>query len=150
MATVDGDLVSFTADVQHSKFRPRPSGNVDLSAFETVTGGGVSDSQKPLVTLISPADLSVPLGALTPIVIDVKDNLGQIAQVIVVLEFANSAVSEVVFDGTNFTASYINGSSRSNVTNGFRFSILRTGGWPGSPITLRVFAADASGNALTG
>lgn len=146
MATRDGDHLS-TAEVFYSKLRNRPNG-VDISGFETVTGGG-SDSVRPLVSNVSPS-LASPITASTPLQFDVTDNLNSIAQVIVAVEFANSGTVEVAYDGVFFTAAYATTSTVTAILNGFRFVLRKTGGWPGTIVTIRVFAADSSGNALTG
>lgn len=148
MATLAGDNLIPATQVFYSKFRPRPPGGIDLSAFETVTGGG-SDAVRPLVSNVTPS-LGSPITGATPLQFDVTDNQNAIAQVIIAIEFANSAIVEVAYDGNYFTAAYATSSVVAAILNGFRFTLQRAGGWPGSVVTLRVFATDASGNVLTG
>lgn len=51
--------------------------------------------------------------------------------------------TEVIWDGSNFTAPYAGGSSRSVIPGGFRYSLRRGAAWPDSP-TLSVLAINTS------
>jgi hypothetical protein len=83
----------------------------------------------------------------TPVYFEVTDNLGQLGRVFVVAVF-DDGVEEVVHDGVNFRGYYQVGCSRVIVTDGWGYTVLRSGGWPSSP-TIRVFAVDAEGNEGT-
>jgi hypothetical protein len=75
---------------------------------------------------------------------DVTDDSGAFRRVIVCAVL--DGVTEVVHDGSTFLGNYAGGScSRAAISGGFRFVVLRDGGWPASP-TIRVFAIDQQGN----
>ena len=50
-----------------------------------------------------------------------------------------------VHDGDAFRGHYAASSSRTMIAAGFRYSVLRTGGWPAAP-TIQTFAIDRAGN----
>lgn len=110
-------------------------------ALRAVGGAGGASSDPPVISNVTPAPGSQLLKN-APIGADVTDD-GDFSRVIVVVEFATLGTKEVVHDGDGFSANY-SGSSRTAIANGWRYSVVRTGGWPASP-TLRVFAIDADG-----
>ena len=55
---------------------------------------------------------------------------------------------EVVYDGS-FVAPYAAGSTRSSISNGYSFSLVRAAGWQRSAITLSVRVVDGQGNVTT-
>ncbi len=76
---------------------------------------------------------------------DVTDNSGLFSTIILHAVYADG-IEEVVHDGTNFRGLYQTSSSRVIITDGWRYTVLRTGGWPSSPVTIRAFAVDGEGN----
>lgn len=118
------------------------------SSFFSVTSsaGGASDLIAPTVTLISPSTASLldPTGS---IVIDVTDN-GSFREVIVVAKFSSGSqdLVEVVHTGS-FAPFYDSGSTRSAIADGFRYSIVRDGGWiSNNTVKIDVYAIDTAGN----
>jgi hypothetical protein len=125
----------------------------------------VVDSTAPTVTAIAPTPDTAPgvaggmpsaygVAALTPIAFTITDADGAgNLQVIQVSALFLDGTAEVVYRAGGFPADYVAGSMRSSVTNGFRFDVLRAGGWPAaarsgdSTITINVDAVDAAGNA---
>lgn len=59
--------------------------------------------------------------------------------------FPATGVTELVHDGDAFRGFYAATSSRTMIGGGFRFTVLRSGGWPGAP-TIQAFAIDHAGN----
>lgn len=109
----------------------------------TLLGGDQpGDGAAPVVAIIGPAAGS-PIDALTPLVFEVTDNVA-LGMVIVALRFQARGIEEVVHNGQRFSAQYDGSSTRFSIAGGFRFTVLRNGGWVDAP-TLDVYAVDAVG-----
>lgn len=102
------------------------------------------DLTVPVVTIVSPSSGS-PVSATTPIVLNVTDNENKVTRVIISIAFSGSDVQELVWNGVAFVGPYSGSSSSGVITNGLSFTLLRRGGWRGSP-SVRVHAADFDGN----
>jgi hypothetical protein len=63
---------------------------------------------------------------------------------VVIMAYYSPSEFEVVWDSTTFSFNYEN-SNRSPIINGWRFNLVRRGGWHKSP-SIRVLAVDGSGN----
>jgi hypothetical protein len=74
---------------------------------------------------------------------DVTDDGGAFSALLVVAVFDTARPIELIHDGTRFSFPYT-ASSRTAITNGFRYLVRRTGGWPASP-TFTVHAVDTGG-----
>lgn len=113
---------------------------------EATTPPDPGDTTPPTVTFVSP--LSGTLIDITDsLIFDVTDDSGSLGRVLVVVVDSATAEQELAFDGSAFTARFLALSTQTAITNGYRFSLRRTGGWPaGSNLTVRVFAVDPSGN----
>lgn len=99
------------------------------------------DTTAPTVTLVAP--LGGELARTDPVVVDVTDDVA-FAAVFVWVVYPNGT-TDVVYDGTNFTASYVGASKQESITDGYRYTLRRAGGWPYAP-TVRVAPIDSSGN----
>lgn len=139
------------ADVDGSVYETDP---VYSGAFGTVVPGTVyslgcpvyvaPDTTAPVISNWSPA-LGTVIGEMQPISFDVADDSGELRRVIVHAVFADG-VAEVVHDGSEWRGYYRTDSNqRVLITKGYRYTVLRHGGWPSSP-TFNVFAIDSSGN----
>lgn len=106
-------------------------------------GSGGGDKVPPVVAFISPP-AGHAVGKNEPIVLEVTDNKGELAKVLITVSFANSSTTEVMFNGSSFLGAYAN-SSREAITNGWRFMLRRRGGWTGSP-TVEAHVIDQGGN----
>lgn len=82
------------------------------------------------------------IAATTAIGFDVTDPHG--FRKIVVYAIAADGGEEVVWDGTAFSINYATASTRTVITNGFRFSVLRNGGWVVAP-RVTVIAVNTDG-----
>lgn len=127
---------------------PLPSyfGGFSVSPFHYVANLGMGptpDTDPPVVSNVTPA-AGVALARTDPIFFDVTDDASAFRRIIVVADFADGS-SEVVHDGDNFAARYAATSGREPITDGFRYRIRRTGGWPYGP-SIRAFAIDVAGN----
>lgn len=100
------------------------------------------DLTPPVVTWISPTPGSV-LGPNTPLVFDVTDNVG-LARALVKVILGQEW--ELPHDGAGFSPRYIAGSTRTTISGGYRFSLVRSGGWVGSNPTVEPIPIDTSGN----
>lgn len=130
---VNGEDYSFTIHAINAV-----GAGAESAASNTVTA---RDSAPPVVTVVSPST-ALAIFTMTPLVFDVTDIA--LHRVILAVGYGTSGDQEVVFDGQSFTASYAR-STQAVITNGFRFTLQRRGGWTASP-TLHVYAADAFGN----
>lgn len=100
------------------------------------------DTTDPTVTLVSPSANS-EIARTTPIVVDVTDE-GGLAAVFVWIDYPVGP-PDLVHTGDAFTALFAGGSTRSSITDGYRFTLRREGGWPYAP-TVRIKPVDGSGN----
>jgi hypothetical protein len=99
----------------------------------------------PVVTNISPS-VGAGINAQTPLTLQVTSPvLAAFRSIIVEASFPVLGVYEVVHDGLQFGPNYNQLSSKVPIAGGFNFTILRNGGWPGSP-TIVVNAVDVNGN----
>lgn len=73
---------------------------------------------------------------------DVTDNSGMFLYVVVMASYS-SGLYEVIHDGSKFADIYL-ASVRSEITGGYRFSLSREDGWPGSP-SIAIKAIDTTG-----
>lgn len=104
------------------------------------------DTEPPEVTFVSPVPGS-SIGLEDELVVNVTDNLDALERALLVVYIHSTGVQELVFDGTSFTARYVAQSTRVAITNGYQFTLRRTGGWPNNTfVTVRVFAVDDEGN----
>ena len=102
------------------------------------------DESAPVVANFNPAP-GTPITRTAPIAFDVTDDSGDFRRIFVVAFFPATGATEVVHDGDSFRGHYAAGSGRTMIASGFRYTLLRTGGWPGAP-TIQTFAIDRAGN----
>lgn len=101
------------------------------------------DVTAPITSNVQPTP-GTPISSTTPVSVDVTDDQGAFRRVLVAVEL--DGLTELAWDGDAWLGHYAGGGSeRTPISGGFRFTVLRDGGWPSSP-TLRVFAIDLSGN----
>jgi len=100
----------------------------------------------PVVDTFSPSDAS-SITRTTAVTYHVTDetSLGTV----VVYAAQGSDPVETVHDGTSFLAPYAAGSTRSSISGGYAYSIVRAGGWQRSALTLSTKAVDGQGNVTT-
>lgn len=120
----------------------------DSASFTLSSTPSPGDSVPPVTSNISPAP-GTPITSSTPVLVDVTDESGLFRRVIIAVVLGG--ITEMAWDGDAWLGRYAGGNStRTPITNGFRFTVLRdlrSGGWPSSP-TLRVFAFDQGGNEV--
>lgn len=80
------------------------------------------------------------LSASTPIMFDVTQDVSTYGVLLIIADYPQLKIRELVHDGVSFGPRY-QGASNSRVVTvtGFSFSILREGGWPESPSLLSYF-----------
>ena len=113
----------------------------DASVVPTET---VIASTIPPTVIYSPST-GTTISATQSIQVDVADDSGEFCRVFIIARFDATGDWEAAFDGTNFSPRYRASSSVSTITNGFRYNVLRTGGWTATP-TIHVIPIDAAGN----
>lgn len=102
------------------------TGSLAQATTEDVTLGGL-----PEVTWLAPVPGS-PISAVQPLSFEVVDPEGLLGDVLVLAAFPG--VYEVVHDGASFGPNYVESpNGRAPITNGWRYTVLRRGGWPDSP-----------------
>ena len=102
------------------------------------------DATAPTVGNFSPAP-GTAIARTGPVSFDVTDESGDFQRIFVVAFFPATGVTEVVHDGDGFRGFYAASSSRTMIAAGFRYAVLRSGGWPAAP-TIQTFAIDRAGN----
>lgn len=118
--------------------------NVDTNSVELSFTTTVDAAGTLTVNVISPTPGST-ITTTTPFVVEVTDDSGAFRRVILTVQYERSGVVEVVHDGDGFKGHYASSSSRSLISGGWRYNILRAGGWTSSP-TFEVYAIDRQGN----
>lgn len=111
--------------------------------FEETSSGGV-----PEIALVSPAEGAID--TTDSIVIDVTDVDDDIFSVIIYVQNVNLGTVELVVHGTIGAATIFapfSSSVRTPITDGYRYTITRTGGWIDTDITVHVLATDTLGNS---
>lgn len=110
-------------------------------AFDFLGGlGGVP----PLVSNISPAG-GTGIQKETLLSFDVTVSASNFfREIIVIADFPNLRLKEIIHMDDAFGPQYSLNSSRVAITGGYRFSVMRNAGWPGSP-TILVKAIDVQG-----
>lgn len=101
------------------------------------------DTVPPVIVNITPVSGSVLDPATNTISFQTTDNKA-FGRVIVTALYV-SGLSEVVHDSLVFSPNYIASSSRSNLVDGFSYTVSRTGGWL-EDFTLYILSIDAEGN----
>jgi hypothetical protein len=76
---------------------------------------------------------------------DVTDADSGFRRIIAIARYPNKGLWEVMHDGGSFAPFFVT-STRSNITDGFRYRCARTGGWPDSQVLFVVFAIDVDGD----
>jgi hypothetical protein len=104
------------------------------------------DATSPVVGGFSPA-VGTPISKVTPIAFDVTDASGAFRRIFVVAFYPTTGISEVIHDGDGFRGFYSATSARQAIAGGFRYTVLRSGGWPAAP-TIQTFAIDLAGNEV--
>jgi hypothetical protein len=98
----------------------------------------------PVVGSFNPAP-GTSITASTPLEFSVTDNSGLFTRIILIADFRAFGIREIIHDGYAFGPNYRGPHNIiTSITNGFRYSALRTGGWPESP-TIQPFAIDREG-----
>jgi hypothetical protein len=108
-------------------------------------GTSTPESVAPVVSVISPTPGTAidPVAAIT---IDVTDNKGLFRRILLTMRFAGLDIEEVVHNGDAFGPKYLGGlNNRIAIEGGYRYTLLRRGGWPANP-TLVPYAIDVAGN----
>jgi hypothetical protein len=116
-------------------------------SFLVTMGLGVTgplDTTDPVIDNISPTP-ETTIETDTPLTFDVTDTGVGLNFVLLAASFRGLAGVEVVFADSEFTAPYEAESAVSVISNGFHFSLLRTGGWPATP-SITPYAIDSAGN----
>jgi hypothetical protein len=103
----------------------------------------VADTTPPVVSNFVPA-VGTPVTAQQPVQFDVTDDSGQFRRINVHAVYGDG-VEEVVHNGDSFRGYYSTSSSRVIIAGGFRYTVLRAGGWPSTP-RITIFAIDVAGN----
>jgi hypothetical protein len=108
-----------------------------------VAGGDAGFGGGPIhdlaLTVISPTP-GQPISATKPLVIEVTDEGAALDKVVIMAAYSGVLQKEVVYDGSAFAPTFTNNTNaKASITSGFRFTLLRDGGWPGSP-TITVVA----------
>lgn len=103
----------------------------------------VPDTTPPQVTNITPAN-GATIARAAAVEFDVTDDTG-LAAVIVMVLYPDTGDYEVAHDGTTFAPRFVSKSTRTAISGGYRFKLVRTGGWPSAP-TVRVKPIDTAAN----
>lgn len=103
----------------------------------------------PVITLVSPANGSGigPSDAITMDVTDVDGDLATFSGTFTLAGIDESAHSPTDLGAPGFGSHYSALSTAVTITNGRRYTFLRSGGWPSTTLVFNGFATDALGNS---
>jgi hypothetical protein len=119
---------------------------VTVTATYTVSNpSNATDTTPPSVSDWNPAP-GAELELDTPVSFTVTDASGAFAATFISVGFPTNDV-ETAFQGATFRGRYAAGSSRVSVSGGWRYTLVRQGGWPAKP-TFLVDVVDAKGNVV--
>lgn len=124
----------------------------ELGGFNGRVFVGPGDQTAPVISGITPAaggNLAADYATarITPVQFDVTDIDPGLAAIMVTIKYVGVTDTVVVYDGTNFLGAFVNSNTTKTViSDGFRFVLLPNGGWPRSIEQLFVYAVDAAGN----
>lgn len=137
-----------------------PSSSVVIHVYAVDTSG--NDASATASYTISDAPAAPTVGPFSPsdggnttrtgtVTIDVTDDEGRTALALVTIDVALADGKVITaYNGSAFPGPLSAGSARSNITNGYRYSIVHGGaGWPSSTLAYRVTATDAQGRTTT-
>lgn len=113
---------------------------VDPNDTVAVFSPDLRDGNPPTVAVVSPA-LGQVIPRNVPWVVDVTDDRS-VPGAALYAEFRTSRLSELIWKGDRFTFRY-GGSTRTAIAGGYRYSLIRDGGWPSAP-TFGVLAWDGN------
>ncbi len=89
-------------------------------------------------------DVGSPILSTDPVVFDVTDSTETLTDLIIAIRHSTGLV-ELVHTGVIFEPLFTSGSTRTVITNGFHFSVIRAGGWTDTPIVVSAFPFAGSG-----
>ncbi len=113
-----------------------------LYTYVQLFGSQLAGGTPPTVTFVQPTPGQALPSTGSTIIVEVTDVDG-IAALCMLVEFASGAY-EVIHDGTRFASRFAVGSTRNAIPNGYRFNLVRSGGWY-EDVTIRVLAVDSGG-----
>ncbi len=79
-----------------------------------------------------------------PVAFDVTDESGVFRRILIHVKYSNGGATEVVHNGDVFETPYTTASRRTTIAGGYRYSVLRSGGWPTAP-TFIAYPIDLEG-----
>lgn len=133
MATIDGEIIvkGFYAAALS---KPMKGGEVLPVAVVSVTPDiEVTPSQNTLLSRNTPISLEITSGV-------------PFRRVFIQAKYSGINLWEVVHNGDSFSPNYSNNVNvRASLVNGYSYTLMRNGGWPGAP-EFEVFAVDMFGN----
>lgn len=106
----------------------------------------IVDGIAPVITNFSPA-IGVEVSASTPVQFDVTDN-GTFRRLMILMSMPTdpTETADLVHDGDSFRGEYTAAvNTRVSISGGFRFTVLRAGGWLATP-KAEFFVIDTGGN----
>ena len=129
-----GFKYAFSFDVVEPEFLT-PTGRIVMAS--TLGGGG------PVVSNVMPT-AGTAIGANQALGFDVTDDSEKFRAIILVATYNGLLTREVIFDQSGFSPMFSAGSTVADIPNGYRFSLVRAGGWPAAP-TITPTAIDQAG-----
>lgn len=105
----------------------------------------VPDTTPPVVDNYDPPQ-DTAISPTASVSFDVTDNLGEFHCIMITVFYPGTLTWEVIHTGTGFAPRFNAGSSRVPITNGYRYTVRRRGGWLSSPFQVFPFAVDSDGN----
>jgi hypothetical protein len=98
---------------------------------EVIRVGALGSDSAPTIVVVMPPEVS-GVEVTQPLVIDATDENEEV-RLMVVARFEGRGFEEVVHNGARFTPNYNAKSSRTELEHGYRYTVIRNGGWFESP-----------------
>lgn len=125
-----------------SATNPAPDNQVAFLGVPFVVSAGTNN---PALSDVFPPT-STKILKTQPVSFSVTDPDNNLLRTLISARFPAQPNEELVFDGQGFQPLYSD-SVRTSITGGFRYTIVRSGGWPGAP-TIRIYAIDNTAREL--
>lgn len=144
MATLDNN---FVGALQVSQARKARGANNPFQLSYVAGAAPPADVTGPAIGNYVPAD-GITVTKTQGIQFDVTDGGVGLLRVVVIASFEATGAVDVVHDGSGFRGAYAGtGSSRVAIDGGFRYVVIRKGGWP-SRVAFEIIATDLAGNEV--
>lgn len=122
-----------------------PGGTAPYNHDYQAVAPATPDTTLPVVDNFAPAE-DTSINPTDSVAFDVTDDSDDFHSIMITVFYPDSSTWEVIHTGAQFAPRFGAGSGRVAITNGYRYTVRRQGGWLNTPFKIYPFAVDAAGN----